>query len=582
MKRGLTQTLMTVAIALLGYQALALAPVITEIPSPVVGNAEASQSNLFVWPDAIALDSYVSDDATAVGSIKWYYRVEDPQHYMLNGVDRLSATEAATATDNAAALPEGKRIDSQVLQSEQNPDTNSRTVTIRNTYYSPFTGTGATPPAAGSPADMQIITLYASDGSAYSTKEVTVYSQTNANDHFGAGTTPFVTKTFNSTQEGFVYQGQIGSVTSSTSGATAICFNVTGLSYGLWVSPFGIFSIDQNSVYKIRANMNSSQATAGKTPFWDIYVDNFDNSAGDKGLNLFGSDLFILDNPAEGSANAVIQKTNGTDFQLWFNPIAVGTSSWDSNFSSISGTADNLKTHVTFRLLDVRTDLGSSSASGVLCLGEMDITKYPFSSFTKNGNDLYSVTNFKPNTGSGGNTQVTGLGGYMSTTDWTGGVLTLTPSSTSGGTGGIELTTISPATDTSYTLGTNDIADNFPVLWESNTLYRVQYTLAAPSSAAEANPFDAMYIGVDVPSNECLMETYVTNNGTNKLAMPKATAQTYTAFWWSHNVSTSANPYYNHFHPRLTVVNNTALNVGNNTGGMKISGCTVCKMNLPQ
>lgn len=573
MKKGLTQTLLTVAIALLGYQALAMAPVISEIPSPVIGNQDATAPNVYVWPDAIALDDYVTPqtEGSTKADIKWYYQVESPGHYKLNGVEPLTAQEGA-ATD-ATTFPSGKRIDNQVVSPELNPDGVAKTVTIRNNFLSPLDGS-----AAGTVTgdDSEVITLFAADGTAYETKEVIFYTEVGGTDHlYSATPTPFVTNTF-ATTDGWVYNTYSwgAGVTSARSSNTALCFNITTptQAYADWVSPMGLFTVEQNSVYKIRANLNGSQTTKGHTPFWDLYVSNFNGS---QGLNLFGGDLLILDNGPAGSADSVIQTSGGTDFQMWFAPICIGTAQWNTNFAA-ANTGNNLKAFVGFRVMDIRTDLGSDTLTGQLCLNELDITRYPISAATTVGSNLYSrSSDFAPNTGSNGNTAYDALIG--TTVSWTGGVMTLTPTS---GSAAVELANVTPATDTNYHLGQNDIGDNFPVTWESDTLYRVTYTLAAPSDTAAGNPFDAIYIGVDTPSNEVLYEAYVTNQGTNMLAMPKATAATYQAFWWSHKVSTSTAPYYNHFRPRLTVINNGSLVVGNNTGGVKVSACTVSKVSF--
>ena len=128
MKKGLTMTLLTVAIAMMGYQALALAPVITDIPSPIVGNAgDVTAPNTFVYPDAINLDAYVSDDSSATTKILWSYE-ESGTKYILNGIDPINSSDAAGIEYN----PGAKNIAANLGTGERNEDANIRTVTIRN------------------------------------------------------------------------------------------------------------------------------------------------------------------------------------------------------------------------------------------------------------------------------------------------------------------------------------------------------------------------------------------------------------------------------------------------------------------
>jgi hypothetical protein len=75
MSKGLKVSLVTVAIALMGMSAMATAPVISDIPDPIVGGGETvTPSNTFVYPDAINLNFYVQDDG-GIENVVWSYEV---------------------------------------------------------------------------------------------------------------------------------------------------------------------------------------------------------------------------------------------------------------------------------------------------------------------------------------------------------------------------------------------------------------------------------------------------------------------------------------------------------------------------
>jgi len=188
MRKGLTVTLMSVSIVMMGAGAMAMAPVIGEIPSPIVGDAESvTPANLFVYPDAFNLANYVHDDATASGDIKWSFEIVGAAKYNINGVQPMN-----TGGGDDPINPGAKQINNQVLGGEENPDGNAASITIRNVNLSPIGGPNTDPGASGIVAsETQLVTLYASDGTTYSMKSVFFYTDNDGADRLSGGEIPW-------------------------------------------------------------------------------------------------------------------------------------------------------------------------------------------------------------------------------------------------------------------------------------------------------------------------------------------------------------------------------------------------------
>ena len=77
MSKGLKLTLLTVAIALMGMYAMAIAPTVDEIPTVIIGGGTAGSTppDVFVYPDALDLSTYVDDPDGTDAGIVWSYDV---------------------------------------------------------------------------------------------------------------------------------------------------------------------------------------------------------------------------------------------------------------------------------------------------------------------------------------------------------------------------------------------------------------------------------------------------------------------------------------------------------------------------
>jgi hypothetical protein len=182
MRNGFTSTLAAVAFACLGFQAFAVAPVINQIPSPVVTDDANPVSGpyLFVYADWIDLRAYTTDDGN-VSNLIWSYEEGTGRYTLNNAVPLASSAEAlspaATKIINSAGnIAAGPELD---------PDGSPYTVTVRDVIQSPIGGPNV--PGGINPGDIvgqAVITLYASDGTTVSAPETfTAYTQAYGGDN---------------------------------------------------------------------------------------------------------------------------------------------------------------------------------------------------------------------------------------------------------------------------------------------------------------------------------------------------------------------------------------------------------------
>jgi hypothetical protein len=557
MRNGLTKTLAAVAIACLGFQAFAVAPVINEIPSPVVTDDAnpVSDSYLFVYADWIDLRAYTSDDGD-VSNLLWSYTAVN-NDYVLNGAAELPDTLDATVINP----PAGSVINSAAnitAAGEHNPDGSAFTVTVRDTSLSPFGGPNV--PAGSFPGEIlnsDTITLYASDGTTRSAPGQGIflaYTESSGgvtSDRLSAvpGPTPINDFTFDfatSGTNGWTSTNFGTPATLSSSGGLCIDVPAGGTNLGQWTGPYPQITLVDNYVYRLRLNLTTTQNTAGAVPLWDIGIENIGGPASDQ---AYIGDYLFFDNT--GSANAVAGPAQGrNDFEIWFAPSAVRTPQWSAGFGSIAD-ADN-DAIVYFRILDTDASggIGGELDSGTICLTDLTIDRFNLDDITSSLN-LY---NLNPVTsGINGVTVVDLLDniapgpGTGSNKDFLANPLTITPADAQGWI--TELTFITPGdtnnlpvSDPGYVAA--DIVDNYPIVWESDVLYELQVDVSAPDATAESNGPDSLRLGFDAKTNEILGDSYMLSGYAGRPGMPKqvgnvspAGPQTYTMFWYSHNSS---------------------------------------------
>lgn len=595
MKKGLNVTLMTVAIAVMALQAMAIAPVIDPIPSPIVGsdsNLPVSQATPFVFPDAFDLDTKVADETTADADILWSYTYTGTDTYKINNVGKI-----IVGTDNIDA-PGAKRLNGSTTD-PGDVDTLSKTITIRNIKYRPIGGPNTDPGYTGI-GDSQVITFFASDGTTHNLgRQVIFYTDAGGNDRFTGTPTGTPIPTAYPTVHPPVSQldnfdgVMLGTVTSSTEGGTAVCLqtSLSGLNYGMWNSDWGIIPLTANTVYRIRAKVSGTQVAgqAPTTPFWDMIIGNYQDVT--HGLNLYGGDHMFLDNegpfvggvPTPGANACLTTPAEGKTFTWVWCPAPIVTAAWNDPTTgifatSVSATMRNAQFH--FRVLDLGTTSGNAGITadwdaGKLCLKDLVIESIPYSSlqFTQ----VQNVTSF-----SATNLQVIGaIGGTTAERTFTSGACTVKPTSAAEE---FEYTSIYPGDQVlSGTTPQTAYPILFPIPWESNTLYQVIWKLDAPTSNDESHPWDVLYISADTATNELIEYSFVTPNQ-NRCGMPKVgAAQTFMSFLYSHNETVSSVANFHRIRPRMELANaGDGINFGTvSNGAVRITGWTVNKVTIP-
>jgi hypothetical protein len=579
MSKGLKVSLVTVAIALMGMSAMATAPVISDIPDPIVGGGETvTPSNTFVYPDAINLNFYVQDDG-GIENVVWSYEVAGTQIYSINGNDPIDSG-SEDPTDPAAV---SKDLGT-VRNGEEDPDTAANTITIRNVNLSPIGGPNVDPgdTAGILSSETQVVTLYASDGSTYSQTEIMVYTDNEGEDRLSTG----VVDGEQEYQQDFTNDdgGYISTTLNSatvTVGGNGICIEVAAgnTNIGQWISPYPLFEMQGNAVYRIRANVNGSQTTAGLVPLWDVIVQNFDSADGVGGANAYLADYLFLDN--EGGANAVGPSVGLSNIELYFVPLSAKSPAWNDASTGAWTTANDGMNdiQIIFRVLDADESggYGGELDVGQVCIQGIDIDRFDLNTNVTEGDTVMDLavnqTNYRAEDLLG-----------SSTFDWTTGV-------TYGPTDGnyeVELTQVQPGDGDHLGVGGSGAAeDDYPIVWDAETIYMIEMEVSAPTAGDEAQPNDVIQVGMGPPSWECFMLNSVTRGDStmHNIGMPKSgTPQTYVTFFNSHAQSLSAQDDFRRLAPRVQILNSDALSFNGqsqNTGDTTIHSITVKKVTIP-
>jgi len=425
-KKGLFVTLMTVTFAFLRVSSFALAPVISDPGDVIIGDLEqAANNNVFVFPDAIFLDAIVTDDNIASDQVKWSY-VASLHHVVANNVPEVTSDPTNPANNERL---DGNDNDTSV-QTLGQQDSSARTVTFRNNFYSDIT-VGAVPglgpyadPGTTAPAflESEMITLYASDGTTYSSRSITVYTADNTSDSISGGVALTLLNDYDFDNNPALIAGWFGGPTggtSTTGTATGLCMwvpavNLTGGNTGVgWISPpnfvsggptasTGFFPLTDKTVYRFRLKMWTDETAVGAIPFWTFGVNNTNlTGVGPAGIN-YGNDQWILD--VAGGANGINDPsgTNGRtqgreSFDFWFTPNAVLTDQWrgiidnaDSMFST--AFAPYKDCNLLLRILDGANNAGIHNEvdQGTVCLKDLRIDTINYDDLASRRTAVYS------------------------------------------------------------------------------------------------------------------------------------------------------------------------------------------------
>jgi hypothetical protein len=594
MKRGLKLTLMTVAFALVSVQAMAVAPTIGDVPSPVVGSFEPmTNSNRYVYETPIDLNTLASDpETTDASKLMWTFTggtAAAPSHYTINGID---ATPTDSWTLDGATSPTITKIINQYQNPREtwNTDGKVSTITIRNKSLSPFASTTDNDTGIANgviTAETAPITFFVSDGNAVSSKTVLFYTDKGGHDRLSQSVTTVkdykmagnpAAQFWGSTDGPWA----AGTITSNTQFNGSFCLNapLTGANVGTIASPYQYFDLTANQVYRIKVTMNSTQATAGNVPLFDFIVENT-NTRGTQGRNYYITDYLIYDNRGLGGANAF--NSGEKQFVIYFAPPAVTTPQWNAG-AFTPGHANDIHPRIKFRILDVDNVGFGELKSGALCLSEVVVQAIPVSSATVVKNLVNISSLVLANSGGTGNVQVTEYDGSTVATTFNGGVMSIQESGTFNQ---AALAEIRPASDLTYgvTPGGASVADNWPIPWESGKILRMQVGMSAPNANSETHPYDGYMFSLQGLSSEVLLDHIMTSH--DGIGAPKqGTPQTYTVFFNTFGKTTSAN--YGFMRWTIRFANVQAVRFPSdtsaddlNTGGVSVHNIKIDEVTLP-
>jgi hypothetical protein len=577
MRKGLTLTLMTVvAIAMMG-SAAAMAPVIGDIPDIIVGDeSSVTNPNLFVYPDAIDLDEWVTDADDPIANIRWSYEVVGTQLYQINGVAPLT-------TSDDPVNPGAKAIDQSDTDGAK-VDANARTITVRDIALSPIAGPNASDPITN---HSQTVTIWASDGEDADSHTIIIWTENDQPDRLSGVVQPSGTKIYEKNFTGgpapdWTWQFTVGTVTSSTpSGRTGVCIGVPlgGVNIGQWNQTANFIDLTPNAVFELRATMNSTQSTLESVPLFDFVYDNFTNPA--TSPNAYGGDYLFLGN--EGGANAP-GSGGRTNYRMFFTPMPILTPQFN-NATTGAFTATNAPLNdmrVYFRIIDADgAGYNAEADQGVICMENVEIWKYDMGDETAVGAAEYDVQNI---------TAATHYGlapGGGTTFTFAGGDVTIAPTNAAGWNDeGIMI--VQPGDNVLNVATGVGVLDDFPVAWDSDELFKVSIVLSGSNAAADTNPPDAVRMGADGPTTELLCANNVTPNfstiGTPKQDATVGGPQTYVCYFYTHNETRSGLPNSHQIRPRFDLINVAALGANGftrNAGGVIMRSMTMQQVSFP-
>jgi len=607
MKKGLTLTLMTVAIALVSVQAMAMAPTIGDIPSPIVGSAEpVTGGSKFVYIDAFNITTCATDDATSSTNLLWTYTgsrdTHGASHYRINGIAPLDLTVTTNdPTAPTAAQTINKTIGSINSVAEWNQDGTPRTVTVRNQTLSPLgaADTGFSGAAGIIAAETEAVTFFVSDGSSYSQKTVFFYSDNGGADRLSGGGKQWTNlkddKLASSAELAKWHADATNSPASITknfvaSPASGICLDAgsTGAApagnIGSWYTDWGYLTLTANQIYRIKLTMNGSQTVKGTVPLWDFLISNFRSP---HGINAYNLDQYYYD--AANGANAVVSAAGGTPVTVYFTPLAVKNAQWNSTMFTAAHSAEK-DAELIFRMLDVDAIGAGSAKFGTVCVTGCTIDSIPYDKLTE-GASLANITSFVDhNAGGTGNSLVTTLWGNNVGTNvsFTGGVIKLTPNAGANAGQSFELAEVDPAQDTNVQNSgnmTTSYLDDWPIPWADQSILKLEAGISAPTATDAAHPWDAIQLGFEPLSDELIGQSWASSS--YNAGSPSTTVQPYVYLYSTGR--TSALAQYRQLRWRVSFVNNTAASFPSNipttdpvnTGAVQLNYLKVNTVTLP-
>lgn len=556
MRKGFALTLMTVAIALAQVASVnATAPTVNDPGDVIVGDLTnvtngASSTCIFVFPDAIDLDSIVSDQ-TPDNQIKWSF-LETTGVYEINGVASLAASLSGLDADD----PTSPRASSRLDLNDGDPgdpvngqDSNPRTITIRNVALTPDNNNPVNPGNGIISSQTKTLTLFASDCSTFTARTITVYTAKNTSDSLSGGGKNFVVSEDFTVTGGatWIGGGTAGTFTTSV-GASGICMTVPGpgANDGGWISPDRYHDLAANTIYCVRVTLQTD-ATGDAVPIFFLIVDNV-NGFGAQPGGVYSQQSWLLS--VDGNANAI--DTTPEDFVFWWAPAMVNTAQWNSTAAGggFDPAADTFNDpRYFFRIIDANPGILTQNDAGTICIAQIEVAAVP-----RDALQSAKAVVFNPPINTATHAVASEFGTTTQTID--NGTATATMSA---GAAGVNGTQLIPFDTNAPDAGTFGPLSLYPAVWNAGALYRSSYTLRAATSVASLP--DALQLDMDVTNNEIGTINLTTRDGGGVLSggAPTLTASTYEVYFSGQDGTVSGTTNANRTRSRFHIFNQPAL-----------------------
>jgi hypothetical protein len=584
MRKGFTVTLLTVAVAMMGSNAMSMAPVISNIKDIVVADdSGVSGSNLFVYPDAIDLSSVVSDGDTADNALSWFY-------YEPTNTYNINATPSVTVGEVGVLPPAGKLIAGPSATTGDDPDaidSDLYTITVRNISLSPVGGPNvADQPGSGILASYtRPVFFYVTDEDQYTSAAAFIYTEDDGTDRLspgGAGD-EIINIDFSTGAQGWQGQTELqangGSATFAQTGS-GLCLTVTAAGDNIvkWFSPYGLLDLTDNTVYEIRATMSTTQTGEDLIPFWDLGIINLDVTGAQTGANSYGANFYFLDNLGDlanddGGSQGIGNFRN--EFVVYWTPLSVSLPTWRSPTTGAFQPASDPfnDAQLSFRVFDLASSsYGGAADFGTVCLGQLQVIAHNLDDIQIGTTD-YSDTSLAAG-------DVT-AGGPGTTATFAGGAVTLSPSSGTGWESG--QIDVVPGTGTIDTSGGPQPTESWPLTWPSDVLYLISVDASIPTALTQTNGAPDIITVMLEGHVQTYQQSFVLPNvryngqGAGGAGLPPVAPSTgtYKAFGYTNESSKSI--FYDRLRPHINMLNVNGIAPDPATGSISFHGITVQK-----
>jgi len=595
---------MTVTFAFSRVSSFALAPTIQDPGDVIIGDLEqGAANNVFVFPDAIDLDSIVSDEGPS-SAIKWSWisSLGGASHLLVNNVPQLTS-----GPDNPNPVERVDQHDNDIALQPGSQDGSARTITFRNNSLSDITiggglGPYAEPATTGVlPLETEMITLFASDCTTYSSVSITVYTANNTSDSISGGSAlvPVLDDNFDADPSLIAgwYGAPLGGQ-ATTGTATGLCMWVPAVETGAtaptagagWISPpnfatglsptdsGGFLPLVDQAVYRIRLTMWTDETATGAIPFWDLGYNNLNGTDNGGAVgNTYGGSYWALD--VAGGSNGINDPTvngrpNGrTTFDFWYAPNAFLAEQWRGVSTTLNGPYDDANNNAFATQFDSSNDMNlilrvqdsDQTANGIhnevdtgtVCCKELRVDRADYNVLSPRISALYShpISNTLfavnpdafPTLGGGGNgtgtiSDVTNTATIVMGSNFVGSPGSATYN------GGLKKLIFYDPTQIS---GSDFNAALNPVPWVSDQLLELAATVSSgvgggTGTTEGVDPVDVIFIDFTTPTSEIGGFNY-TQIGANgdmfRVASPRLKAnthgasQTYASFFYTQNTT---------------------------------------------